>query len=196
MEGAENAVEQRGYWQESGGRISAEEAWNIWARHGYDILVAVAQSYHGLITYKELGEQVQASSGIRTSALLHNWIGSVLGRIVRESHRRGDPPLTALVVHTDDGKVGAGYKEVLEVAGEPPVEDEMERETHAANARLTCYRHFDAVGLPPDGDRLALAPRLEVAVPRQRARAPEPRRPLCPTCHLQLPATGTCDTCG
>ncbi|MCM0676886.1 hypothetical protein NCC78_19660 [Micromonospora phytophila] len=188
-------MEQRGYWRESGERVSAEEAWDVWASHAYEILVGVARSYHEIITYKNLGEQVQARSGIRTSALLHNWIGPVLGRVVREANRRGDPPLTALVVHTDDGKVGVGYKEVLQVAGEPAVEDEMERERHAAAARLTCYRHFDAVGLPPDGGRIAFAPKLKAAVARQRARAPEPRRPLCPTCRLQLPATGVCDSC-
>lgn len=189
-------VQQRGYWRESGGSVGAEDAWDTWGCHAYDILVEVAQRYHAIITYKELGEQVQARSGIRTSALLQNWIGSVLSRVVHEAHRRGHRPLTALVVHTDDGKVGVGYKEVLHVAGEPPVEDEMDRERHAAAARLDCYRTFNAVGLPPDGGRPALAPKLDAAERRrQRARAPEPRRPVCPTCGVQLPLHGACDSC-
>ncbi|MFU8850803.1 hypothetical protein ACNAW0_07430 [Micromonospora sp. SL1-18] len=187
--------QRRGYWSDSGGNVSAEEAWDVWARHAYDVLIEVAQRYHEIITYKKLGEQVQARSGVRTSALLHNWIGSVLGRVVREAHRRGDPPLTALVVHTDDGKVGVGYKEVLQVAGELPVEDELERERHAARARLDCYRHFGAA-LPPDGGKPALAPRLEKAIAYRRAQAPEPRRPMCPNCFIQFPASGTCDNCG
>ncbi|WP_433281144.1 hypothetical protein [Micromonospora sp. CA-244673] len=188
-------IQQRGYWRESGESVGAEEAWDIWGRHAYDILVGVARRYHAVITYKELGDQVQARSGIRTSALLHNWVGSVLGRVVHEAHRRGDPPLTALVVHTDDGKVGVGYKEVLQVAGEPPVEDEMDRERHAADARLSCYRTFNAAGLPPDGGSPALAPTLEAAVKRRRALAPKPRQPTCPTCGVQLPVSGDCDSC-
>ncbi|TJZ99792.1 hypothetical protein FCI23_44375 [Actinacidiphila oryziradicis] len=58
----------------------------------------------------------------------------------RHRYRRGEPPLTALAVHTDDGMVAEGYKEVLKVAGEPPLDDVLERELHAARARLACYR--------------------------------------------------------
>ncbi|MFC1406979.1 MULTISPECIES: hypothetical protein [Streptacidiphilus] len=148
-----------------------------------------------MITYKELAEGVQEASGIRTSALLHNWVGGVLGRVVREAHHRGDPPMTALVVHTDDGMVGDGYKEVLAVAGEPPVEDFLEREHHAARSRLACYQRFGAT-LPATGGVPALAPKLEATIARQRSR--EPVRPprVCPSCFIQLPSTGACDSCG
>ncbi len=129
---------------------TAQEAREAWGAEAYSILIDVAQTYHAVITYKELAEEIQSRTGIRTKTLLHNWIGPVLGRVVREAHHRGDPPLTALVVHTDDGKVGSGYREVLAVSGEPPVEDELEREHHAAEARLACYRRFGAT-LPPGG---------------------------------------------
>lgn len=129
---------------------TGQEAREAWSSEAYLILVGVAQTYHAVITYKELAEEIQSRTGIRTKTLLHNWIGPILGRVVREAHRRGDPPLTALVVHTDDGKVGSGYKEVLAVAGETPVDDELEREHHAADARLACYRHFGAT-MPPGG---------------------------------------------
>lgn len=115
--------------------------------------------------------------------------------MVHEAHRRGDPPLTALVVHTDDGMVGAGYKEVLEVEGLPSIVDEIEREQHAAAARLRCYRHFGAE-IPPHGGTPALAPKLEATLERRRRKQEPSPRPLCPNCFLQLPATGICDNCG
>ncbi|MEU0441969.1 hypothetical protein ABZ202_19760 [Streptomyces sp. NPDC006186] len=170
---------------------TAQEAW---AAAAYSILISVAETYHAVITYKELGEEIQRRTGIRTKALLQNWITPVLGRVVREAHRRGDPPLTALVVHTSDGKVGTGYAEVLTVAGKPPVEGEMEREHHAAEARLACYRRF-CRDLPPDGGRPALAPRLQATVERRRRRVEKPPQ-VCGRCFVQLPSTGVCDSCG
>ncbi|MFJ9709255.1 hypothetical protein [Streptomyces sp. NPDC101234] len=147
-----------------------------------------------MITYKELAEKIQDRTGFRTKVRLHHWIGATLGRVVHEAHRRGDPPLTALVVHSDDGMVGTGYREVLEVAGEPPVEDVLEREQHAADARLACYRRFGAT-LPPDGGVPALAPRYQAAIERRRERIEKSLR-VCDRCFVQLPATGVCDSCG
>lgn len=187
-------MSQPGYWRVSDGApVTAAEAREIWAREAYPVLVGLARTYHAVITYKELAEKIQESTGIRTRALLHNWIGTVLSMVVREGHRRGDPPLTALVVHTDDGMVGAGYKEVLEVAGEPPAADDLARELHAARSRLECYRRFGAI-LPPDGGVPALAPRHQAAVERQRVRTERPS-PVCPRCSMQLPSTGACDSC-
>ncbi|WP_346533419.1 hypothetical protein [Micromonospora sp. DPT] len=185
---------RRGYWRDSGDAVGAEEAWNIWAPHAYDLLMEVAGRYQEVITYGEVGKEVQDRSGVRTSALLQNWIGAVLGRVVHRAHRQAHPPLTALVVHKDDGKVGVGYAEVLQMAGQPPVEDEMERERHAASARLDCYRYFHASGLPADGGKPALAPRLEQAVRRQHSTVPQPR-PTCGRCGIQLPVSGACDYC-
>lgn len=175
-------------------RPTGHEAREAWSAEAYSILVEVTRTYHAVITYKKLAEEIQSRTGIRTRTLLHNWIGPILGKVVREADHRGDPPLTALVVHTDDGKVGSGYKEVLAVAGEPPVEDEMAREYHAANARLACYRHFGAA-LPPGGGKPALASRLQVAVERRRARVDKPPQ-ICDSCFVQLPSTGICDSCG
>ncbi|MGK5518909.1 hypothetical protein ACSNN9_06075 [Micromonospora sp. URMC 107] len=97
-------LRQRGYWRENGDQISAQEAWDVWAEHAYDILVEVARSYHAIITYGELRDRFQAASGIRTSALLQNWIGKVLNRVIHEARRRGDPPLSALAVRARTGR--------------------------------------------------------------------------------------------
>lgn len=186
---------QRGYWRESDDApLSASEAQAAWADEAYPLLVSVARTYHKVITYKELGETVQNASGIKTTALLHNWIGPVLGRVVREAHRRGDPALTSLVVHSDDGRVGDGYAEVLSVAGQPPIDDIAKREEHAAEARLLCYQRF-ARDLPADGGVPALAPKLQETISRRRAQSSEPPVQFCPRCHVQLPSTRVCDSC-
>ncbi|MEV6259874.1 hypothetical protein AB0M42_03760 [Streptomyces sp. NPDC051784] len=176
------------------GQLNVQDNRERWAEEAYAVLVDVARTYHAVITYKELAEEIQERSGIRTQVLLHNWIGPVLGRVVREAHRRGDPPLTALVVHTDDGMVGLGYKEVLETAGQPPVDGVEERERHAAEARLTCYRHFGAT-LPAGGGIAALAPKYQAAIERRRGHTEAPPR-VCASCFVELPVTGVCDSCG
>lgn len=185
-----------GHWRESDGSVlTQDEAHQIWADEAYRMLAGVACTYHAVITYRELADAAQKVSGVRTSVLFHHWIGDVLRRVVHEAHRRCDPPLTALVVHSTDGKVGQGYKAVLEVAGEPPVDNDLEREYHAASARLECYRRF-CLALPPGGGVPALAPRLEASVARRRSHVNGARARFCPTCFIQLPATGGCDTCG
>ena len=188
-------MKRRGYWRDAdGAAVAAADAYGIWADEAYETLVGVARTYHTVITYRELAEEVQKASGVRTSVPFRHWIGKVLLLVVHRTHRQGDPPLTALVVHTTDGKVGDGYKAVLEAAGEPPVEEDLEREHHAAAARLDCYRRFGAV-LPPGGGAPALAPRLQATIARRRS-LDGASPPSCPNCYIQLPATGICDSCG
>src|ERR1700733_14511470 len=132
-------MERRGFWREpDGAALAAEAAYQAWANEAYQVLGGVASTYHAVITYGELAQEAQKASGVRTSVPFRHWIGKVLFLVVQRAQRQGDPPLTALVVHTNDGKVGEGYKAVLESAGEPPVTDELEREYHAASARLEC----------------------------------------------------------
>ncbi|BAJ33234.1 MULTISPECIES: hypothetical protein [Kitasatospora] len=186
-----------GYWRTDGGRtvpVSRAEALDAWGAAAYPLLVGVASRYHDVITYSDLGAAVQRESGVQTSVLLHNWIGRVLSRVIPATLDRAHPPLTALVVHTDDGMVGEGYREVLEAAGLPPAADAHARELHAAEARLACYRVF-CPDLPPGGGTAALAPLYHQAVQRRRAAATERPAPVCPRCRVQLPATRICDTC-
>lgn len=185
----------RGYWREPGGEsVAAETAYDTWGSKAFDILTGVARSYHAVIEYGTLAQEAQVASGVHTSVPFRYWIGSVLRRVVDRCHDEGIPPLTSLVVHSTDGKVGVGYSAVLEAAGDPPVEDELAREHHAAAARLECYRHFGAP-LPPGGGVPALAPRLRATVERRRKRVAAPV-PICPHCSVELPATGVCDSCG
>jgi hypothetical protein len=135
---------------------------------------------------------VQDSSGIHMRVLSTNWIGQVLGGVSRVSHRRGQPMLSALCVHSD-GTVGEGYGQaILENYGGPLPGD---LDMHAAEERLRCYRSFGA-DLPPGGGSAALTPQVaarRAGLARQsRAEAPSS---LYPSCNLALPVSGVCDNC-
>ncbi len=168
---------------------TAVAAWIVAARPA---LLRTAGTYRVTISYKELAEEVQVVSGIRTKMLPWHWIGRVLGGVARECHQRGEPMLSALCVH-EDGTIGEGYgKAIVENQG-PPVPDDLDM--HAAVERLNCHRFFGAP-LPPDGGTPALTP--QVARKRNQARVRkgvQSVRPVCPTCHLMLPLSGQCDNC-
>ncbi|WP_260439987.1 hypothetical protein [Humibacillus xanthopallidus] len=166
-----------------------------WAKHAYEVLVETAGRYNAVITYSELAEEVQRRSKLYTRSAMRNWIGGLLADIVKVNHVRSEPPLTSLVVHKDDGQVGAGYDEVLRVSGQPPIHDQLERETHAAASRLECYRHWGA-DVPGDA-RPTLTPRMRESRERSpRAATPEVRRgSICPTCFMEMPLSGVCINC-
>ncbi|MET8337774.1 hypothetical protein ABZV14_33190 [Streptosporangium canum] len=139
---------KHGYWRVSDDTpVTRADALEIWAREAYPLLVDLAGTYNAVITYQELAEKIQASTGITTRTILPSWIGAVLDKVAYETHHRGDPQLTALVVRADNRKVGIGHKKALKITGELPVENDQDLERHAARARLECYRHFGAT--PP-----------------------------------------------
>ena len=153
------------------------------------MLERVASTYGAYITYADLAEAVQESSGIRTGSAFRNWIGKVLGSVARHPDRPDEPMLTSLVVHAD-GTIGPGYVEpVAERDGVVPEDLDL----HAAAERLACYRYFGAE-IPPDGGRPLLTRQL---AERRRARSSTKalKRAVCPTCFIQLPASGLCDGC-
>ena len=168
-----------------------------WAKAAYELLVETASRYNAVITYSELAEQVQRRSSLHTKSQMRNWITGLLADVVKVNHVRNEPPLASLVVRKDDGQVGAGYDEVLRVAGESPIADPLERETHAAAARLECYRHWGA-DVPADAE-----PTLSARARVVRARTPvvrtvhvEARRgAVCPTCFMEMPVSGPCPNC-
>lgn len=182
-----------GTWRVSDGSpVDFFTAVKEWTAAAMPELERVAGIYHATIAYQDLGEQVQDRSGIRTRMLLMNWIGKVLGGVSRESHRRGQPMLSALCVHAD-GTIGDGYRHaVIENYGRASVDLEM----HAAEERLRCHQFFGA-RLPPGGGVPALTPQVAAqrAARTRRARSEQGRQPLCPTCNIALPASGLCDSC-
>lgn len=184
------------------------------------MLEEAAGRYRAIVRFKQLGDAVQRTTGITTTRPVATWIGGVLGDVAADCVSRGEPLLPALCVSAQGG-VADGYAEAVERArGERPEDPDGQ----AAEERLECYRHWEAVGLPRDGGtalrtahfaparkaatRQPAAPRASrattsraAAAPRttaKKAAAPKPEEKpvrLCPTCFTAVPATGVCDYC-
>jgi len=177
--------------------VTPKFAQPYWAKHAYEVLVETAGRYNAVITYSELAEEVQRRSSLHTKSQMRNWISGLVADLVKVNHVRGEPPLASLVVRKDDGQVGAGYDEVLRVAGESPIADPLERENRAAAARLECYRHWGA-DVPADAK-----PTLSARARIVRAKSPsvrtapveERRGAVCPTCFMEMPVSGACPNC-
>lgn len=184
-----------GFWREAdGSTLTSQDAYAAWADAAYPALIAVASKYEGFITYKDLADRLEQVTGIKSSQLWTSWISQVLKRVVAETRRRGDPQLTALVVREADHMVGDGYKTALMAEGLAPIEDDFDREDHAAGARLECYRRFCAE-MPADGGTPTLAPKLHAKRYGKQSLAEVPAA-TCPTCFIALPVSKVCDNCG
>jgi hypothetical protein len=185
-----------------GSAVAFDRALSAWAAAARPVLLAVAESYQRVITYRELAEEIQSAAGIRTRMLLTNWIGKVLGRVARDCKRRGEHLITALCVR-QDGTVGPGYAEAAEwLDGVRPADPEL----HAAAERLKCYRTY-AKDLPSAGGDVRLTPQEAARRKRPSYKVPDYSRPastkpqppptpkLCPKCFTELPVTGRCSYC-
>ncbi len=179
-----------GEWRDAAD-LELDESRNAWAEAAHATLKETAAHYHRVLTTKELAVQVQNRTGIRTSQQTHYWLGDVLTRVAAECARNDEPLLTAFCVNAD-GSVGASYAPAVQAATGTLPEDPDE---HAAQQRLLAHQQFGA-DLPEGGGVAALTPKLAAARGRERKiRYQEREIPTCPTCHMQLPATGECDNC-
>lgn len=187
----------QGYWRKSdGSAVSRDDAEAAWRDAAHMRLARLATSYQSTVEYGQLAEQIQADTGIRTSVPMRHWIGGVLGRVADVDLAKGEPPLTALVVQKGTGMVGDGYDYVLTIGGLDPIHDPVERENHAALARLRCYQ-WAGVPEPPNVWKATLAPALRRARDRRAAKKTPEAAPLpCPNCFIALPLSGQCDSCG
>src|SRR5688572_29445206 len=161
--------QEDGSWQEAS-TVGDEAARSAWAESARGVLVVPARSYGATLTAKQLSEQVQRRTHIRTKQLTHYWIGDVLGRVARDCADRQEPNLAALCVNAD-GSVGDAYGQFVEELTGDAVGDP---DNHAAEERLKCYRHFGA-DLPADGGRPQLTDRLAAARTRLRKAAKDAR---------------------
>lgn len=177
--------------------VSMNSAYDAWEPYAVSMLEDTARKYNAVVTYKQLADYVQGQSGISHNALLSNWIGELLGRVINHCVNVRIPQLSSLCVR-EDGTVGDGYRHAMSVGGESDAELNLDQlDDHAAKTRLDCYRHFEAAGLPPDGGTPTLTPAVVAARKRKRdlEKRDEPPK-VCPTCSMVLPVTGRCDNCG
>jgi hypothetical protein len=170
-------------------RVNFADALAAWIPLAYEELIATARKYHAVTTYLELSAHVQEASGIRTRTLLTNWIGKLLEEVAVRAKANSEPPLTSLCVH-QDGTIGPGYARAPKAVSDEPGQD---IEFYAAEHRLLCYRKY-AEDLPVDGGKPALT-RSEYERRARKAMQEPIRRPLCPLCSTELPASGRCDYC-
>ena len=152
---------------------------------------ATAGRYGAYLTYGELTARVFDATGIETGMQPARLVQKILGPVAEDSHRRGEPPLTALCVRTT-GEVGPGYSSVLDLYGED-VPDDLDR--HAAEARLRCYEYFGAAAAA--GRRSARAHRQGRRRRGWRGEAQSGGPPrCCPTwATWQAPPSGVCPNC-
>ena len=175
--------ERKGFWYEPEGTPTSESiALETWARLTRDILSRTAATYHAVVREPELAEELQATSGIRTTRHHDSWMPKLLAPIALLCERAGEPPLTSLVVGTSD-------------------------DLDAARRRLECYRWAGSApadgGVPAQlpGTAPRRAPRQRGAgaapVPARKPRVAKTDKPVavCPSCFMALPATGVCDNC-
>jgi hypothetical protein len=106
------------YRESDGSAVAFQAAKRAWAEAARSALLRTATVYHGWISYGDLAEEVQRVSGIRTRALMHYWIGEVLGMVSHQCHARGEPLLSSLCVDAS-GSVGPGYRSLLSELAEP-----------------------------------------------------------------------------
>lgn len=163
-----------------------------WPAAARPVLLDIARRYHAVITYGEIGREVQHVTGIRTRQQIHHWINWVLLRIAQDCDDRGEPNLSALVVDRT-ASAGPGYAKAAAAAATTAPGD---NDDHAGHERVACYRYFKAPDVPADGGRPALTPQLQRQLDRARRAMSQRTEPLCLTCFVILPASGQCDSCG
>lgn len=157
--------------------VSMNDALDAWEPFAVALLTEKAMKYNGFVTYKQLGDAVQAQSSVKHDGLLTNWIGSLLGRVIDYCVSKQTPQLGALCVK-EDGTVGEGYRHAAAVGGQTDEVSLDELDDHAARTRLECYRYFGAE-LPPDGGEPTLTPKAKASRDWKKRRRSWMSRPRC-----------------
>ena len=113
----------------NGKYVSQSDAIRQWWPAARTVLVETAGEYGAWISYQELSDRIQASTGITTNQLLAHWIGRVLGAVADDAALRGEPRLTSLCV-TAERLIGEGYP------GVPAGTDARTRQSRPCSARI------------------------------------------------------------
>lgn len=167
----------QGIWQSiDRSPVTAAEADREWTLRATEILTEVASRYGRSIEYADLGAEVQRRSGILTDMALETWLDDVLREVGRRCTEAGKPALSLLVDGADSAVDPAARASIYEAYGA-----KLPKGRSPRAARTTRSRSGSAADA---GERTK-----RVAKPAER------RRPVCPTCYMELPSTGVCDNC-
>lgn len=170
-----------------------KDALDVWEPLAVAMLIDAAKRYNDTVIYGQLAAFVQAETGITHNAVLSNWIGNLLARVIKYCDEHETPQLSSLCV-TQEGTVGEGYRAAL-TAREKMSYGLDDLDDRAALTRLECYRYFGAE-LPPGGGEPTLTPQAKAARAYRQAQAKRDEPPkVCPTCFTELPVIGLCDNC-
>lgn len=183
----------------NGKYLSQSDAIRQWWPAARVVLIETAGEYGAWISYQDLSDRIQKTTGITTKQPVEEWIGRVLSAVAADSEQRGEPRLTSLSV-TAERRIGEDYP------GVPAGTDARTRERVAAEDRLECYRFFGAT-MPADDATptvLARVPDRPARPARSRAAAASPapapaavmRETTCPHCFLVVPIAAACRDCG
>lgn len=184
--------------------VTVQKAMGEWSLVGWDVLEEVATKWRRTITEARFAVDVQKRSGIITSLPDDAWVPTVLSLVAQRAREDRAPAITAFIVD-EQGKLPTSYDEALRLDGLAGGSESM-REQHALDARLMAHRIYGArMPMGASTDDLVVAtrvpgtrgrPRGTGPAPTTRTVAPEPpRAKVCPSCYIQLPATGQCDYC-
>lgn len=160
--------------------VTAGEATREWALHAHDILEEIAPRYGRSIAFADVAHEVQRRSGIRTDLPAASWLPDVLSEVATRCQESGEPRLT----------------EFVDPPGQAPSEV-------VSAARLAAHQAYGAKIPNPDAPARRRTSRSKSATgaasrttkPARPTPIEERRRPVCPTCFVELPATGICDDC-
>ncbi|WP_179251273.1 hypothetical protein [Enemella evansiae] len=165
--------------------VTAGEATREWALNAHDILEEIAPRYGRSIAFTDVAHEVQRRSGIRTDLPPASWLPDVLSEVATRCQESGEPRLT----------------EFVDPPGQTP-------SSVVSAARLEAHKAYGAKLPNPDAParrrttraKATTGTRASSGTPRPaKAARPTPieerRRPVCPTCFVELPATGICDDC-
>jgi hypothetical protein len=172
-----------------------DEAYDAWEPFAIALLANTATNPDGTTTYGRLSTFVQAETGITHNALLSNWIGGLLARVIDYCQHEGTPHLSSLCVK-ENGSVGDGFRWVLDakktISGNMSSKD---LDDYAAKERIECYRYFGVENPSYSEDRI-FTTKVAAAREARRARERQAAMPtLCKVCHTQLPNSGVCYYC-
>jgi hypothetical protein len=182
--------ERKGFWYEPDGTPTSETvALATWAQAAREILTRTAGTYHAVIRDSELAEELQATTGIRTTRSLDRWLHKVLAPVAVLCDSVGEPPLTSLVVGAHDDLAAARNRlECYQWAGSAPADGGVPAQLPDSAPRR------QSRAARPARSRSATS-RPDVPAPKRRVAKTDRPVAVCPTCFMALPATGVCDNC-